>query len=318
MKVLFVSSANINEGKQSILVLNQGESLSNIGVNISYFPLLGKGILGYISNIKKIKKIVSDQQIDIIHAHYGICGIVSFFAKGKAKLIVSFMGTDIIGDVCLKTKDKILDNLIVKTTKWFAYYKFDHVIVKSSTMIPYLKKGKNYTILPNGINFSKFYPIDKQEARIKLGLDLTKKIVLFASDPSRLEKNYKLAKEATDLLDNVDLLVVFNISQDTLNLYYNAADVCLLTSLHEGSPNFIKETLAANRVVISTDVGDVKKNIQNAKNCYITPFDALKLSLIISEALNFEKSNGREVISHLEESKIAMKINSIYSSLISK
>lgn len=318
MKVLFVSSANINEGNQSILVLNQGNSLSKVGIDIVFYPLMGKGFLGYLKNIKLIKRIIKEQNIDIIHAHYGICGIVSYFAKGNAKLLVSFMGTDIIGDVCTKFKDKFIDFVIVKLSRWFAYYKFDHVIVKSASMIPYLKRGKNYTILPNGINFNKFYPVEKELARKELGLDLEKKIVLFASDPSRIEKNYTLAKEAVDRLSNTELLVVFKLTQEKLNLYYNAADVCLLTSLHEGSPNFIKETLASNRVIISTDVGDVKKNLGVTENCYITPFDSLELSRLLELALTKEKSNGREMISHLEEEKIALKIKSIYSTLIAK
>ena len=38
----------------------------------------------------------------------------------------------------------------------------------------------------------------------------------------------------------------------------NACDVALLTSIHEGSPQFIKEALACNRPIVSTDVGDVR------------------------------------------------------------
>jgi hypothetical protein len=50
MKVLFVSSGNNNIGISPV-VKNQGESLQNEGIILSFFTNNRKGILGYLKNV---------------------------------------------------------------------------------------------------------------------------------------------------------------------------------------------------------------------------------------------------------------------------
>lgn len=317
MNVLFISSGNKNGGKQSNLVLAQGDSLSNEGIKIFNFPIIGKGAIGYISNIRKIKRAIEKNQIDIVHAHYGYCGLISFFAKKKAKLVVSLMGSDLIGDIGGTIISRSFDKSIGLITKIFARYFFDSTIVKSESMLDYLFRGKKYYVIPNGIDFSTFYPIDKKEARKELNIVTEVQIVLFAADPNRVEKNYSLAQKAISILNNnnIQLLTIHGLSQKELNLYYNASDVCLLTSLYEGSPNVIKENLACNRVIVSQNVGDVERNFKEVNNCFLTSYDPHDVAEKISLALTKKESNGRVRISHLNSEIIAKKIIDIYNSL---
>jgi hypothetical protein len=174
-------------------------------------------------------------------------------------------------------------------------------------------------VIPNGVNFEHFFPIDKREARAKLDIPATQKLILFVSDPARPEKNYSLAKAAFDMLDipGKELTVLCGMAQTELNLYYNAADVLLLTSFHEGSPNVVKEALACNCKVVSTDVGDVAELITGIDGCYTTTFDASdvsdKLSCSIREPI---KSPTRDLIQHLEINKVAERIIAIYHKII--
>ena len=93
----------------------------------------------------------------------------------------------------------------------------------------------------------------------------------------------------------------------------------LLTSLWEGSPNVIKEAMACNCPIVSTDVGDVKKIIKNTQGCFITSFDPRDVSIGITKALRFgKKTNGREHIKHLDDKIIAKKIINLYQTVLKK
>jgi glycosyltransferase involved in cell wall biosynthesis len=100
-------------------------------------------------------------------------------------------------------------------------------------------------------------------------------------------------------------------------MYLNASDALIFTSFSEGSPNVIKEAMAANTPIISVAVGDTKEVISNAQNCYIVPDNAYemaeKLSIILKDG---RRSNGRELISHLEISKVARKLEAVYYNIL--
>ncbi|MBI1838101.1 MAG: glycosyltransferase [Flavobacteriia bacterium] len=318
MKVLFVSRGNIHTNKISNIVSAQGKSLSSEGISITYYSIIGKGGIGYLKNIQKIRKLLDEEEFDIIHAHYGLCGIISYFAKRKEKLVVSLMGGDILGLINQNGSKNIFSLLISYLNKLFAKFFFDYNIVKSQNIQTALLKNTKSIIIPNGVNFETFYPTDKINTRNDLQLSLDKKIILFATNPNRIEKNYQLAKEGVSLLDDssIQLEIIYDIDQEILNKYYNAADLILLTSFHEGSPNVIKEALACNKVIVSTDVGDVRQNFQNVQNCFITSFESKDLAINIKEALKHEVSNGRESINHLNSKTIANKIIQIYNFLL--
>jgi len=57
---------------------------------------------------------------------------------------------------------------------------------------------------------------------------------------------------------NIRIITPYPISSDDVIAYINAADVLVLVSLKEGSPNVIKEAMACNCPIVSTDVGDVR------------------------------------------------------------
>ena len=70
-----------------------------------------------------------------------------------------------------------------------------------------------------------------------------------------------------------------------------AFDCVLLTSLQEGTPISIIESLAASRPVISTDVGGVKRLIQHEKTgLLIPPRDAVATMRALMRVLDEPRS----------------------------
>ena len=112
--------------------------------------------------------------------------------------------------------------------------------------------------------------------------------------------------------------MTFIICSSILSLL-NASNILLHTTLWEGSPNLIKEAMACNIPIVSTDVGDVKKVIGNTAGCFLTNFDDESVSKSILEAFNFHnRTNGRNDISHLEIEKVAYQIKDIYEEMLLK
>jgi glycosyltransferase involved in cell wall biosynthesis len=52
----------------------------------------------------------------------------------------------------------------------------------------------------------------------------------------------------------------------------NAVDVLLFTSLLEGSPNLIKESMAFNLPIVLVPIGDASDVIRESNNCYLVDY----------------------------------------------
>ncbi len=305
MKILFVSSGN-NFSGPSPIIINQGNSLIKEGVQLHYFTINSKGIAGYSQNIFRLRAFLRTNQFDVIHAHYSWSAFVASLA-GARPLVVSLMGSDI--------KAKTIFKILIRI---FAALSWHTVIVKSHDA--WVSLGlKKANIIPNGVDFERFKPIEKDTALEVTKWDKLKKHVLFAANPSREEKNFPLAKKAFDNMNypNAELHFLSGISNELVPYYYNSSDVVLLTSLWEGSPNVIKEAMACNIPVVATDVGDIKTVIGGIEGCYVSPFDAAKLAIGLKNALVFScRTRGRSSISHLNSASVAQELIRLYKNVL--
>lgn len=307
MHILFVSSGNSKNVIDPIMQ-NQGESLVPLGHQVSHFTIKGKGLKGYIHNVFILNTYLKNNSFDIIHAHYSLSAFVASLA-GATPIVVSLMGSDVKAAHSLK--------YIIKL---FAFLSWKTIIVKSKDMKDSSSLTKAH-IIPNGVNLEKFRPIDKGKSLEITKWNIDKKHILFGANPARNEKNFKLAKEAFDLLGNknIELHTLVDISNELIPYYLNAADVVLLTSLWEGSPNIIKEAMACNIPVLATDVGDIKELIGNISGCFVTSFEPNDIAEKLNMALVIGKSiNGRERISELglNSDRVATNIISVYKEIL--
>jgi glycosyltransferase involved in cell wall biosynthesis len=88
-----------------------------------------------------------------------------------------------------------------------------------------------------------------------------------------------------------------------------------MTSLHEGSPNVVKEAMACNLPIVCTDVGDVRHLIGGLSNCFVTGFEVNEIAQALSKVIEQNQaSDGRErlVALKLSSSEVASRLKSIY------
>ncbi len=306
-KVLFVSSGN-KKGGISPIVFNQGESIKDLDIEVDYFLIKGKGLKGYLSHYKQLKRKIQTENYMAIHAHYSICGILATLASpGNKRIIVSLMGS------FYKTNIKYY---LIKLFAFFSWYK---VIVKSEKMSNQIKLKNSY-VIPNGVRVEKYNNFYKREQiRQELEFDKNKKYVVFVADLSRPEKNFPLCKDTVALLEDesVELVLVYNKTIDEVIKYQIAADVLMLTSLTEGSPNVIKEAMAAACPIVTTDVGDVRLTIGDTEGCFvINSFKKEEAVIYLKKALSFNKrTEGPQRIQFLglDGDSIAKKIIKLYT-----
>ena len=305
MKILIVAS--FNKGFFAPFILEQSEALEKMGQTVHFFGIQGHGIWGYVRNYKGLKRIIQDYKPDVIHAHYGLSGLLATLQR-RVPVVTTFHGSDINNPKVLPFS-KIAMRLSAFT------------IFVSQKNVDIARPTKKFALLPCGVNSDNFTEVPIGEARLKLQLEDTKKYVLFAGSFSNRVKNPELAQKAIALLKNVELIELKGYSRADVNYLMHAVDVALMTSHTEGSPQFVKEVMACGCPLVSVDVGDVKEVTAGVEGCYIVSREAEEIAEKLQIALNFKgRTHGRERIMELglENRKVAETILGIYNNVIAK
>jgi teichuronic acid biosynthesis glycosyltransferase TuaC len=306
LHILIVTSIYPTKEKPALgaFVASQVTSLRKLGLHCDVlFIDMGKSKMELLKSIGRVRYALSSGQYDLIHAHFGYNGIPAALQK-KVPFVISFCGTDLN-----HPKHRPISQWVAKRAA--------ASIVKSESLYKLLNRPAH--IIPNGVDTEHFKPKNKADARHQLSLDLDKKYVLFVStDLSRPEKRFELAKDAV-VKAGCDLLTMSNCTPAEAPFYFNAADALILTSTYEGSPNTIKEALACNLPIVSTDVGDVRTHIQNVHNCQICHDTVTDLANGLRAVLaDGRPSSGRDNITHLSTDHIAKQILKLYQQILHK
>lgn len=260
----------------------------------------------YLKAIFNIRKLVKKKKYHIIHAHYGLSGFVCCFQR-KVPVLCTFHGSDV---EYIKWQ-----GLISRITSLF----IKHSIAVSRNIKEKLPT-KNVSVIPCGVFFNLFKPLDKRIAKSNLGLDFQKSYVLFPGNPKTKVKNYSLFKKTIELLkkqfNDVEELILWGFNREEVMYALNSAEVVLFTSFSEGSVIVLKEALACNIPVVSVDVGDSKEILHKLPGCYITTYAADKLFEKAAKVLKEKKQiNYRNKIRHFSNKEIAKQIINLYENI---
>lgn len=187
-------------------------------------------------------------------------------------------------------------------------------------------RESHISVITNGINKSRFYYVPQNEARLKLKVDPDKKIILavgsliYGKGFDRLinllpglgaqHKNIELviigsegpagnySKEliALSRKNQVKDQVIFigQVPNESLRLWYSAADLFCLSSRGEGSPNVLYEALACGCPCVATNVGSVPDIMDEENLGVVVPNTDTSLSAGIKKA--FSRNYNRQYI----------------------
>ncbi|MEI6946256.1 glycosyltransferase [Paraflavisolibacter sp. H34] len=293
MRVLFVCSGNSKSFEIIPFIKEQGESLRKKGIEIDYYPIVGKGMAGYFKAGLKLRQYLKTRKYDVIHAHFTLSGWAAIIGGRKTPIVLSLMGSDAYGEYVGVRKVQLKSRFSMFLT-WLIQPFVKAIISKSQNIEDFVhQKHKSY-IIPNGINREKFRP---EQKLLPAPVDRTgrKKQVLFLGSRANVRKNYPLAQSAVEQLGapDVELINPYPIAHDEIPKLLNAADVLVVPSLMEGSPNVVKEAMACNCPIVATDIGDVKWVLGETEGCYVSSFDAHEFSEKLKKALEFSQTRGR-------------------------
>lgn len=300
-------------------VRTQVEALKRAGVDLDLLVLQGKSRkLMYAKGIVQLRRRLATAPISLVHAHYGYVGMVAR-TQWKVPVVVTYHGDDLLGTVGP-------DGQIRAASRWTARAgralgrMVDAVIVQSEQMASKLEHARTY-VIPHEVDLNTFQPVEQRRARVMLGLDPSKKYVLFAANPRIPVKRFPLARAAVDRVatraHGVELVVIYAETQERLALYMSACDALVFPSYQEGSPNIVKQAMACNLPIVATDVGDVRKIIGDTEGCSICEPDAAAFADALCWTLERgQQTNGRQHVSHLDSPRVARQIIQVYEDLL--
>lgn len=271
--------------------------------------------LNYIKSIFSINNHLFQNKYDIIHIHFGLSGLFLLlrFRKNN-KVVLTLHGSDINIE-----SSNFLKVFITKLILRFV----DKIICVNEKMISKTNQKDKCVIIPCGVNLNIFYPTKKDKNREIIQ-------IVFPSSPLRVEKNFPLFESIIERLrDNfphdikvviIDKLTRFEVAEILRN-----SDLLLLTSISEGSPQIVKEAMACNLPIVSTNVGDVSILLSELPFCeVINSFNADDFINPILNILNRKTELNEHIFLNrlkklqLDSNSISEKLMKVYDSLLNK
>lgn len=302
---------------------NVQELMNKKGHNLDFyiFPQ-NNNLLKYFKELFKLFKN-NFQKYDLIHAYFGTSGLIANFQR-KTPVITTYCGSDLLGVFDNNYQYNYLKSLIFRFSSKLAY-KFS---IQTTTISKILEKQlpgnlKNH-VIPLGVDTDHFQPRSQHEARENLGWAQDEHYILFPAEKNRSIKRFYIAEEIVKRL-NVKANLISLDEQNMyskLPLFYNAANLLIFVSKHEGSPNVIREALSCNLPIFSFDVGDVREQIDGVSHSHcIANDDKKELKLLIEKYLTLNKesrSNGRDKILNYNWSNYVDNLITLYELNVKK
>ena len=278
-------------------------------------PTKGHNVPYYAANAfrsyPRVLKSVVETDYDIIHTNSGLTAPFGLL-QPQRPIVQTLWGTDLMGEYLGGYYSEMLK---------YGLQGFDEIIVRNDAMNREL--GGEAHVIPAGVDMAKFDEISRTAAQREVGWKPGGRYVLFPYAPETKRKNYPLAQQVVEraneqLAEPVELRSVSRVPHDRIPYYFNASQALLLTSRLEGSPNTVKEALACNVPVVSTDVGDVRKRLDGVDVSTVAAEPEALVEGLVAAIEAGGRCDGRSQVEPLRWERVSQRIIEVYDAVLSE
>jgi teichuronic acid biosynthesis glycosyltransferase TuaC len=307
-----------------VFVERQVDALEDAGLRCQVLYL--RGYLGktkYLLSVLMFARLTLSARgrYRLVHVHGGEMALTARFFLTKP-MIATYHGDDVLGyrgdagPISIRSRVR---SFIVRSQA----HLFTATVTQSREMHRRLPRRvqQTDTVIPCGVDTTQFHPADRSDARRQLGWADDERIILFAATrPYEPRKRFDLARAAVGHaeaeLGPIRLAVADSQPPGSIPVMMNAADCLLLTSMSEGSPVVVKESLMCNLPVVATDVADVREMLEGVSPSAVCRHDPAELGAALVRVLEADRrSNGRDLRPELAQSTTVRELLRVYADL---
>lgn len=322
MRVLVVTNMFLSGNGNWVAEQVRSLQAEGLEVDVIFFDTK-RTRLFYAMTLPKIINAMQSRKYDIVHTHHTYTMLQLEIARKLTRTHVPVVLTNheaeiLDGQRRTRTYHPTSHLRHSLGVKRFAANRADFVIFVARQLASVLAFPGRHEVIPCGVDLEKFRPLDRGECRRRLGVREDAMVIFFPANPRNARKGFSLARQAYAIVRNriPQALMVTggDISADEMPYYYNAGDVVLQTSLCEASPTIVKEALACEIPVISTDAGDTSEVLDGLAHCAICPEDAEAIAGQILAHYGRRPVGGRELLrrKQLALEQVARRITAVY------
>jgi glycosyltransferase involved in cell wall biosynthesis len=310
------------DSHRGVFVAEQVQALQRLGVRVDIEVVAqSRGVKDYLLAARRVRRRARAGQYDLVHVHYGLTALAARFVG--APRVLSLYGSDI-------------------NARW--QHMFTRLGWGGTAARIYVGRAlaraahdRSGVVVPGGVDFDLFAPVDRDKARADLGIAPDEPVVLFGGEPHRSVKGYDVYRDVLATLRRQGIpvrelqLAEPDQPRSEVPRKFAAADVLLFTSRKgsEGSPGVVKEANAMGLPVVSVAVGDVTEVLTGVEPSAVVDFpepwgdpDA-RAELVRSLAertaevlATRARSNGREAATWLDSTMVARRIVGVYHTVL--
>ena len=299
-------------------LVRQVDYLRRAGVQVDVFHFHGaKNPLNYARAWRRARKQLRTNSYDLIHAQFGQSALLAM--PKQLPTVITVRGDDVEGIVGRHGQYTVAGFILRHLTRLVAR-SADYLILVSSHLQRHFA-ARPSVVIPSGLDLNLFTLMPQSQARERLNLSRSKRLVLFVGNPKDPRKRFDLAQKAVNLVDaslNTEMVVAWDVAHTEIPVFMNACDLLIFTSMHEGSPNVVKEALACNLPVVSVVVGDVPERLKGLTGSEVCADDQPEtIAAAINRVLQLPRgTDGRAAAHLLDEEVLTQRVIAVYEQVL--